>query len=241
MGSEKSYRTVSELVRALAEAEQGLTSGGLGLDGLERACDDSRELYERLVVLRHKAREAQITTPKVVPSAAKKPTVPANMVQASEVAEPSTEGIRLDTRPVDVSPRQTSLIEAIEDSEKTPAPKKVLATTASKPAKSGAKDAAVAEKPSNKKGPSTVAEKLEKAAIPDLAKAISLSHKFWFVAELFNGDRITYDKTIALLNGMEDKEGALAHVEKEVLSKLTKPADPEALATFTELLQRRFA
>jgi hypothetical protein len=94
--------------------------------------------------------------------------------------------------------------------------------------------------PGQKKAAPTLAEKLEQAAIPDIAKAISLSHKFWFVAELFNGDRITYDKTIDLFNSMPDGAAAQEHLEREVLAKLRKPADPEALATFTELLKRRY-
>jgi hypothetical protein len=87
----------------------------------------------------------------------------------------------------------------------------------------------------------TLAEKLERASIADLAKAISLSHKFWFVAELFNGDRITYDKTIDRLNSLTDHAEAQTLIDAEVIAKLRKPADPEALITFHELVKRRYA
>ncbi|MEZ4756362.1 MAG: hypothetical protein R2817_06010 [Flavobacteriales bacterium] len=235
MGKDKAFRNMNELLAELSRAERELASGALGVEGLEVACADARELYERLIVLRHKAREAAVApAAKVVereepaPAAAKEPT-------------PDPSAIRLDTRPPDVSPRQVSLIEAIEATESTkadvappPAPKP---PTAPKPA--AAPRSAAPTEP--KKGIPTLAEKLEQAAIPDLAKAISLSHKFWFVAELFNGDRITYDKTIDLLNGMADGASAQAYLEQEVLAKLRKPADPEALATFSELLKRRYA
>lgn len=240
MGSEKSYRTVSELVKALAQAEQDLSSKGLDLSGLERVCEDTRELYERLVVLRHKAREARITGAAAPATERPDPAESKGTVLVPDKADTVSDGIRLDTRPVEISPRQTSLIEAIEASEQVPPAAKKAATT-SRSTRKIERGTVVADDPRGRKEPATVAEKLEKAAIPDLAKAISLSHKFWFVAELFSGDRITYDKTINLLNGMGTKEAALAHVEKEVLPKLTKPADPEALATFTELIQRRFA
>jgi hypothetical protein len=85
-----------------------------------------------------------------------------------------------------------------------------------------------------------VAEKLEKAALADLGKAISLSHKFWFVAELFNGDRTAYDSSIERLNNFANVQEAQRYVQEEVIARLKKPADPEALATFAELVQRRY-
>jgi hypothetical protein len=60
------------------------------------------------------------------------------------------------------------------------------------------------------------------------------------VAELFNGDRITYEKAIEQLNKMPGFKEAELFVETEVLTKLKKPADPDALSTFTELIQRRY-
>ncbi|MBK7483200.1 MAG: hypothetical protein IPI72_10765 [Flavobacteriales bacterium] len=220
MSSDKPFRKISELVRALAQADQGLTAGTLGLEGLEAASNDAQELYERLVVLRHKAREATVAH-----AVGKKPEVSTAQEEEPGMDRP----VRLDTRPApEVSARQTSLIEAIEhtEQEQIPGPKMEPAPER-------------AAKKSNKQAPS-VAEKLEKAAVDDLNKAITLSHKFWFVAELFNGDRITYEKAIEQLNKMPGFKEAELFVETEVLTKLKKPADPDALSTFTELIQRRY-
>ena len=230
MSEEKGFRKMAELVAALGSAEEGLRIGELGVDGLSTACTDARELYERLVVLRHKAREAALRQSK--PTESKDP-VPRNV-----------EPIRLDTRPTDTSIRQTSLIEEIEATEQQhqeqrPAEKEVAAKAAGKTA--AVKKEAAPPRAKTEKTPATLAEKLEHASIPDLAKAISLSHKFWFVAELFNGDRSGYDKAIEALNGAKDGETALAWFDGEVVGKLKKPADPEALVTFSELLKRRFA
>ena len=60
MSENKGFRKMSELVDTLRDAETGLRKGSLGIDGLERACGDARDLYERLVVLRHKAREGML-------------------------------------------------------------------------------------------------------------------------------------------------------------------------------------
>ncbi len=216
MADDKGFRKMNELVAALVKAQHGLSSGELDVAGLEAACVDARELYERLVVLRHKAREGKAKVPEL----------------SSIIPEPAPEtpSIRLDTRPAE-APRQTSLIEAIEATEQVDVP----------PAPVGPTKVSATPDASSSRKTGTLAERMEKASIPDLGKAISLSHKFWFVAELFNGDRTTYDKSIELLNGMSDLAAAKAFIETEVIAKLKKPADPEALSTFTELVQRRYS
>ena len=215
MKSEMPFRRINELVADLAKVSNELGSGTLHLEGLETACDDARELYERLVVLRHKARETATGAGKSAPTSNNK----------LREGPPSTEvlsdqpSLRLDTRPApEVSSRQTSLIEAIEHTEQ----QKV-------------------EPAAGKPQPPSLAEKLERAAVSDLNKAITLSHKFWFVAELFNGDRQAYEKGVERLNGFANLAEANTFIQEEVISKLKKPADPEALATFNELVQRRYA
>jgi hypothetical protein len=223
MGKDKGFRKINELVAALGEAERALLSGGMGVEGLDAACANARELYERFVVLRHKAREAALNNP---------PSSPATRLPTPSVALSAEEPkpMRLDTRPP-VSPHQTSLIEAIAATEEgeghvpEPAAKKDEAESRVEPSASR----------------TTLAEKHEHASIADLGRAISLSHKFWFVAELFNGDRITYEKSIDRLNALLSREEAEAFVDGEVVAKLKKPADPEALSTFLELVHRRFA
>lgn len=241
MPTDKAFRTMNDLVNALAKAETALANGALDLGGLETACADARELYERLVILRHKAREAAVQTahiPPHRPEVAAPPdhtavATPPITPPAAPVAEPAP--MRLDTRPPEGAPRQVSLIEAIEASEKLPEVTTALQEAAQ------AREPQQAASISPAQAPSSLAEKLEKASIPDLAKAISLSHKFWFVAELFNGDRITYDKAIDRLNAMGGLAEAEDFIQAEVLAKLNKPADPEALATFNELVKRRYA
>lgn len=220
MKSDKPFRRINELVSALSNVSQELGSGSLQLEGLEAACDDARELYERLVVLRHKAREAAAagSTPEPATSATNKVREAAPTSETAQEQAP----LRLDTRPApEPASRQTSLIEAIEDTEQ--------------------ENAIPKEEPNTKAQAPSLAEKLEKAAVSDLNKAITLSHKFWFVAELFNGDRIAYDKGIEKLNTCNNVAEAMAYVQQEVIAKLKKPADPEALATFNELVQRRYA
>jgi len=45
---------------------------------------------------------------------------------------------------------------------------------------------------------------------------------------------------VEYLNGFANLVEANTFIQEEVISKLKKPADPEALATFNELVQRRY-
>lgn len=228
MSSEKPFRKINELVVALAAAEKGLTAGTLDLSALESACMDARELYERLIVLRHKAREAAIGHAPQVEG-----PVPEHVAdRPQELEQPAPmepKALRLDTRPpVEATPRQTSLIEAIAITEQEQ-PEVVADAVPSSP------------KRTIVPAPPSLAEKLEKASLTDLGKAISVSHKFWFVAELFNGDRAMFDRSITRLNSFSGLAEAQHFVQVEVIAKLKKPADPEALNAFNELVQRRYA
>lgn len=228
---------MQDLVAALAEAQRKLESGDLGHEGLEQACQNARELYERLIVLRHGSREMQLTGARTNAKRDKTDVRSVNderdLQIRQEVNEPPP--IRLDTRPPEISPRQTSLIDAIEE------------TNGSKKAERAPVQQKVEEKeiartqPIKKADPvPSLAEKLTKAQISSLAKSISLSHKFWFVSELFGGDRIAYEKSIMAIDAMQDRDQAEVYLQTEVLAKLKKPADPEALITIRDLIERRF-
>lgn len=217
-----------QLWDSVERALQDLEVGKLDRDGLERATRDAHALYERLVILRHKAREAK--PPGATAAAAK------DLPPVTPPAElPS---LRLDTRPTDAPTRQTSLIDAIAETE-TPPPTKPsppehvrgTSTPPARPPRTG-------DKPPSK-GPS-LADKLEKAPINDLHKAIALSQKFWFVAELFGGQRERYEKAIDSINSLGSLDEARSFVTNEIVAKAARPPAEDALQAFKELVDRRF-
>lgn len=246
----KHFTRIGELANSVAADVQRLEEGKLPLAELEQLADHARDLNERLVVLRHKAREG-----KPAQEAAPKHTVTAEPEAPAISAAP----IRLDT-----APKQTSLIDAIQETEKrpvrsvasdplekqapatSPLPAPVTAAAAEPPAKQAPAPASVAEAhakatpaPGPKASPASIHDKIEKAPIADLGKAIALSQKFWFVAELFNNDRAAYDKAIEHLNKPQLRAEAKAYVQYEVVAKLKNPPGDEVLAAFTELIERR--
>lgn len=216
MSTSNGFRSMSDLINDLRRAEEGLQRGNLSLEALDASCGTARELYERLVVLRHKAREAM--------HAKAAPTPP----PPGPEAPPPAPSIRLDTRPAS-APRQTTLEEAIAEQQQ-PQPAAPTPPAPAAPAKAPATRLV-----------ESVAEKLERSRIADLGKAISLSDKFWFIKEIFGGDAKAYEQGIAALNAASDLQAARQWLQQEALAKLKAPPDGEALETFHELLERRFA
>lgn len=216
------------------QALRDLDAGRLDLEGLDRACSDALALYERLVVLRHKAREGK-QSPLAPPRS--------QVQEPPPVSTPEMPVMRLETRPTETPVRQTSLIDAIAETEKPPAQPKAakanppehvrgVSQMPQKPERTG-------EKPPVQKGAS-LGDKLEHAPIPDLHKAIALSQKFWFVAELFGGQRERYEKAIDAINTAGSLDDARAYIAREVVAKAARPPAEDALHTFNELVERRF-
>lgn len=228
---------------SVRNALRDLDAGKLDLDGLDRACADAQALYERLVVLRHKARESKLEG---VPVLVREPP--------PVLAPPEMPSLRLDTRPSDAPIRQTSLIDAIAETETPASPSAPAAPVPAAvkevrnvepvipPSPEGGsppkvKPARTAEKAA--KGPS-LADKLESAPVADLHKAIALSQKFWFVAELFGGQRERYEKAIDAINSLKSAEDAQTFIDTEIVAKATRPPAEDALQALNELVARRF-
>jgi hypothetical protein len=243
MGTDKGFRSTGELLSSLADAGRRLTEGSIGLEGLDRACDEAREVYERLVVLRHKAREARRDEASAKP-APQAPTPPHAPPAPAKEAAPVVEEpppIRLDTRPGEKAPKQTSLIEAIAETEKPRAADKPAAGKAATAGQAKPPAPKTAEAPAKAADAApSVAERLGRAPISNLGRSIALSQKFWFVAELFNNDRIHYDRSIDLLDAMGALQEAKDYIDKEVLARMPAPPGEEVLAAFMDLVERRF-
>ncbi len=254
MPTTKATERMNELITSIQRALAAMEAGKLSAEGLEECTGQARSLYERLIVLRHKARE----------TATRSTTASTDTDTAPIAAEPIA--MRLDTRPLEVPPGQTSLIDAIAETEtvpktkppktaviaeaKPPAPEKIADT---KPPETSVTTKPATEKPITTKPVATkpapkaatapvasLADKMEHAPIADLHKAIALSQKFWFVAELFGGQRENYEKAIDAINSSKNVDQAKAYIDAEVIAKSPKPPGDDVIAAFKELVERRF-
>jgi hypothetical protein len=122
------YKRLTEIVKELGAKLEKLHEGELSKGDLENLTEESRELYERLVVLRFKAFQDEVSTDAVtqksvevekheVPIVESKPTITEAPAMKVEEA-PSIEPFSFRLEPVEKSepaPIQVSLIDAIEE------------------------------------------------------------------------------------------------------------------------------
>ncbi|MBK8499968.1 MAG: hypothetical protein IPL52_14390 [Flavobacteriales bacterium] len=321
-----------DLVRALQQAEYGLRTGDIALEDLDKACQNANALHERLVVIRHKAREAHVReqaaqaqaakaqAPKPEPVKAEPPRSEAPVPEPMKVEMPKAEAPKADsalvempkaepvaekTAPTKTEAAKPEIQKAEAPMAETPKPEvwKVEAPVAEspkpappppqqkapkpEPAEPAVVEAVAAKTPATvtaikldtrptekkesevdtavaeteeaagaktaaeflaafragaaPKPTPTLAEKMEKAHIDDLLKAISISDRFWFTKELFNGEKSAFEKAVSQMNAASSIEEASNLLSKAIIVNPKKPANPDARTTFLELLQRRFA
>lgn len=246
----KSLR-LRELTNLVSVNIEKLQSGNLSRTELEKLTEDSKELYERLVVLRYLAYHTEVkgTSPEIT----EENTPPVNEeipVINFRIEEPKPDG-----------PVQVSLIDAIEEVTKTEVDTATSAPIAEeiklpepvfnsesplvKPAatlnefiSSNTQKESLHERLS--KGisqPESIASKLEHNPIPDLKRAITLNQRFQFSKELFKGNNQDYEVAIDKLNSVSRDE-ALKHLES-LRSKYSWSSDSSVALDFVDLVERR--
>lgn len=246
------FKRMKEIAADLNDKLDQLEVGTMSKEHLEALTEQSRELYERLVVLRFKAYDKEIK----------------NETKAEETPVKETPAIPFsigETKTETSLPGQVSLIDLIEEETKstinaTPdlsspevsTPEIVAETTATTekdeipvahiPVATPApqfntpvslydrltKNIAVAE---------TIAEKSEHLPIADLKKAISLNQRFQFSKELFKGNNQDYEVSIDKLNA-SGRDEAMKLVET-LRGKYSWPEGSAVAADFVDLVNRR--
>ncbi len=249
------FKRLKEIASELNYKLEQLQLGLLSREELENLTDNSRDLYERLVVLRFKAYDEEVK-PKAVETKLAEEEKPVVQSFSFKIEEPRIEV---------VTPNQVSLIDAIEEvskSESVVAEEKPVVVD-----KKAEMDNQVAERivPSEVRpmatspitntfkapeslhekltrsasAPTSLAEKLEHLPISDLKKAITLNQRFQFSKELFKGDNQEYEKAIEKLN-TSSREDALKHLDS--LKSTYSWTDGSAVASdFIDLIERRHA
>ena len=216
MSESSDFKSIEQLAASVKGNVDELTNGTLSVEEIEMTVSELRELYERLVVIRHKAFEER-----------EKPedAVPKKEVEVEQEKEDTPQGtgslFKLDIdQPIEekATPKnQVSLIDQIEELGDESLNDKVAEEVEG-----------------------SLAEKLEGGSIDDLKKAIALNQKFWFIRELFNDNKELFEKALKELDNAEDHVSAQKWFDVEVRVNLKDDHDETALRKFLELLERRF-
>ncbi len=252
MTDSSKFLRLRELADSLKAKIADLQSGNLNRTEIEKLTDESRELYERLVVIRFKAYSSEVKGEEL-----------ADQEEIAEIAEPvqqeiPTVNFRLDEVKPEV-PVQVSLIDVIEEVTQKEAPvqqvepisfeeKENVATAHSpisdKPSSLSDYISVNAQKESlhdklskELNRPESLAHKLEHNPIPDLKRAISLNQRFQFSKELFKGNNQDYEVAIEKLNS-SSRDEAMAHLDS-LRNKYSWNSESVVAHDFVDLVERR--
>lgn len=237
MDNSLKYTKLHELAASIQSKLQALAAGKLTTSELEETTEQSRELFERMVVLRYMAYEE---------------TVNATAEQTSPFEDlKPVEAIREELKWE--ATNQVSLIDAIEEVTKTEQqePQKPLFTFQSTPrveeplisntlfdlAALPATESVNEMLAKTMGSRETLAEKLEHKPISDLKEAITLNQRFQFSRELFKGNNQDYELAIDHLN-RSTRDEALQHVQV-LRTKYEWNSDSAVTHDFIVLVERR--
>lgn len=234
------YQTLQEIAGNIQRKLDYLLTGELSRKDLENLTDASRELYERLVVLRYKAYDDEVKEQVTVAAPVSKEETP----DTQTLPEIS---FRLEeTKPEE--PLQISLIDAIEEVTKTEStPTKheetIVVPLVNEPTKPAAVNhdnkESLHEKLSRVVAASeSLADKMENNPIADLKRAITLNQRFQFSRELFKGNNQDYEVAIDKLNNTT-REDAMQQIAT-LRSKYSWSEDSSVTSDFVELIERRY-
>ena len=86
-----------------------------------------------------------------------------------------------------------------------------------------------------------VAHLLQDTPIKDLRKAIGINDKFVFLAELFNGDEVAYERSIKTINNFHVLQEAEYWMNRELKLRLGWNDTSDTVQHFYQLVRRRFS
>ncbi len=216
---ENHFIPLQSLAQQLTDQLNHLYSGQYKKESLESMVSNARDLYERLVVLRHKAyeQEVNIQTIEENPISEVSFELPTFTLDLSDISENDTDAsFEPELNPSHIETiadqRQVNLMDMIEEVTKSDNSPIVEATESfieisSEPTQTEPTPiVSLNDILSQNQNTSTILNRLEKSKIDDLKKSITMNQRFQFARELFNGDSEQYEITISALNNCEPEK-----------------------------------
>ncbi|MEN8957941.1 MAG: hypothetical protein ABF258_07945, partial [Flavobacteriales bacterium] len=219
------YLSLVELAKNLNKKAGKLEKGKLNLKEISEMLDNSRDIYERLTILRYKALVEKTEQPQV--STAPKKEAKEEIKKVTQVEEAS---FSFNFEPekelgVEISPNQKNLLDEIHEigGDGIETKSSVNEQYASTPDKT-----------------ESLAEKLTKSKIVDLKKGMGLNQRFLFTNDLFSGDKEAFENTIDKLNACDTVIEAKAYLSSEIENSFEWDLESDTVAQFIALLERKF-
>lgn len=234
--SEQNYLSLVQLAKSLNKKAQMLEKGKLAFEEVNEMLENSRDIYERLTVIRYKA----LVEKKELLEGLEEEIITKEKID--EVVEESSFSFQFDTEEEDslvISPNQKNLLDEINEIGSDPIfefpeIEKIQET------KEVEESHSINQNYASSQQPESLGEKLTKSKIKDLREAIALNQKFLFMNELFEGDKGKYDKVLDKINGCETLIEAKAFLSSEVDTYSSWDEETQAVQQFNSLIERKF-
>ena len=248
-----SYQSLNDLVEEIKSELSKLENQELSVADIDAIQQNAQELYERLTVLKYTAIEKLVkveSTPEPI-AEVEEPIAEIEEEIESVPEEKTTEAapIRFNMKPVEaeeeeeVDENQTNLLDEIEERvtavEEVPEPKKEK-KKAPKEIKTEESKTSLNDKLAESSEPVSLADKLKKQPITNLASSIGINQKFLFMNDLFEGERDAFHQSIAELDGFDSYLDADNYIKNNLVNKYDWDLENPSAVRFMELVERRY-
>ena len=189
---------------------------------------DTRELYEKTVVLNYMNSSHSVATP---------PEEEESSIEVETQEEPApVEEEIADSVSTETSERD----EAIEEVTEEEKPQMELFAAPIEERTEQEEQTTVNEQVALKEGVQSVASKLEREPVADLKAAIGINEKFLFINELFGGSTEDYNDSLNHLNECKDHTEADTYINDNLKEKYHWDEENNAVSVFLDLVERRY-
>jgi len=230
--------TIQEIINQLQNLGEQLESGNISSDNLIHMTSLSHDLYERMVILRHKAHE-EIVNAEDEHMVTKEPVeelIESDISEAAtsvmekyqeivedkqRVSEPSIEDRpAIPIGSAEISPNQISLIDSIEEIKQN--------------------EQSINDQFKNDEHDISLAATLQQTPIDDMVGFIGINQKFRFISELFNDDQQAYDLAIDRLNTFNSYLEADEYLQNSLSEQYGWDLKDSLVKELADLTQRRY-
>jgi len=257
-----SFQNINDLVKELSGLVEKLNSGNLPLEQMEEMVNHAKEIYERMIVIRHKAYEQfgepeKKSTEKIIQQPVIEKSTEISSIDftafedesARKVSEPKTVKPVVDEIGFDFT-ETFSTNHSVEKNDPVVTTKEEKKTIDAVRAEIKSTSAPIKERLLNneedlnsklKKAEEEIPlrKKLQIKPIADFRTEIGIGKKFEYINFLFGGDSKAYENGIDVLNACQNAEEAKQKLN-EFGNTYNWNLEEKTIVKFIELIERKF-
>lgn len=225
MEENKPFKPISELINEIKQYTDKLESGSLSINELSNVLSATRDLHERVVVLKYKAAEKLVQNE----NGGHNGRFKLNLKKDNQL---SLDEVISDTVQEKLEKAQINFLDDVDNTTQIEKQTQPIEPT------SVENQNTVNEQFSENQN-TTLADKLKQSPISDLKQAIGINLKYLFMNDLFEGENTHYNEAVDVLNSFGSSEEANNKLS-ELRQQYNWDDENTSVIRFTELVERRY-